>query len=160
MNKNSYIAVFIGLVVVVLFFIVSGFGLPFGGGLGVTSGQNANLPDFGSPNTSQSGLIVQDIIVGEGDEAISGKVLTVHYAGALEDGSIFDSSVARGEPFEFILGSGQVIPGWDQGLQGMRVGGQRALSIPPELAYGDQGIWPIPPNATLIFEVELLAIES
>ncbi len=100
-----------------------------------------------------------DIVVGEGDEAVSGKRVKVHYTGTLTDGKKFDSSHDRRQPFGFMLGAGEVIKGWDQGVAGMRVGGKRKLVIPPELGYGPRGYPPvIPPNATLVFEVELLAV--
>lgn len=99
---------------------------------------------------------------GAGEQtAQSGNVVEVHYIGALQDGTVFDSSRARGEPFQFTLGAGQVIQGWDVGVVGMRVGEVRRLVIPPELAYGSQGIGNvIPPNSTLIFEVEMLSIKE
>ena len=98
---------------------------------------------------------------GEGEEIINGKTAVVHYTGWLEDGMKFDSSVDRGMPFEFDLGAGMVIPGWDQGVLGMKVGEKRKLTIPSDLAYGEQGSpGAIPPNATLIFEVELLEINQ
>ncbi len=104
-----------------------------------------------------SGLIIEDLVVGSGDTATAGQFVSVHYSGWLTNGAMFDSSVERGEPFEFRLGAGQVIPGWDQGVAGMQVGGKRKLTIPPELAYGARGAGGvIPPNATLVFEVELL----
>lgn len=103
------------------------------------------------------GFQVTDEVVGTGAAAAAGRWVTVHYAGTLADGTTFDSSRDRGEPFSFLLGAGKVIKGWDQGLLGMRVGGKRKLVIPPELAYGSEGRPPvIPPNATLTFEVELL----
>ena len=102
-------------------------------------------------------LGVDDLTVGDGDEATAGKKVTVHYVGvSFLTGEEFDASWNRGQPFEFRLGKGQVIPGWDQGLKGMRVGGRRQLTIPPDLAYGPQGQPPtIPPNATLVFVVDL-----
>ena len=104
---------------------------------------------------------VEEIQVGEGIEALPFSVVDVHYTGRLEDGKVFDSSIERGKPFRFTLGSGQVIPGWDIGIRGMRPGGKRALKIPPELAYGKQGAGGvIPPDATLTFEVELLAVQA
>jgi len=106
-----------------------------------------------------SELIVEDITVGSGDEALTGKTVVVHYTGWLTNGSKFDSSKDRNDPFDFPLGAGHVIRGWDQGVAGMKVGGTRKLTIPPELGYGERGAGGvIPPNATLVFEVELLAV--
>jgi FKBP-type peptidyl-prolyl cis-trans isomerase len=108
--------------------------------------------------TTDEGLVYADIECGTGAEAKPGDTLTVHYTGTLEDGTEFDSSVG-GEPFPFVLGNGDVIQGWDLGFEGMKVGGKRRLTIPPELGYGASGSPPvIPPNATLIFEVELVEI--
>jgi FKBP-type peptidyl-prolyl cis-trans isomerase len=106
------------------------------------------------------GLKYQDLKVGDGALAESGKQVSVHYTGWLTDGTKFDSSVDRGEPFAFQLGAGQVIRGWDEGVKGMRVGGKRKLTIPSELGYGARGTpgGPIPPNATLVFDVELLGV--
>ncbi len=104
-------------------------------------------------------LKVEDLVVGDGDEAVAGKKVSVHYTGTLTNGSKFDSSLDRGKPFEFPLGAGRVIKGWDQGVAGMKVGGKRKLTIPPELGYGSRGFPPvIPPDSTLIFEVELLGV--
>ena len=104
-------------------------------------------------------LKTEDIVVGSGAEATANKTVSVHYTGRLTDGTKFDSSLDRGEPFSFRLGAGQVIKGWDQGVAGMKVGGKRKLTIPPELGYGPQGAGGvIPPNATLVFEVELLGV--
>jgi len=106
-------------------------------------------------------LIIEELIVGDGDEAQDYNKVVVNYTGTLLDGSIFDSSLKPGRtPFTFTLGAGSVIKGWDQGVKGMRVGGKRKLTIPPDLGYGDNGAGNvIPPGATLIFEVELLEIE-
>ena len=109
--------------------------------------------------TTESGLIIEDQQLGEGDEAVAGKHVTVHYTGWLLDGDKFDSSLDRNQPFSFALGAGQVIRGWDEGVQGMQVGGKRRLTIPANLGYGAAGAGGvIPPNATLVFDVELLAV--
>jgi FKBP-type peptidyl-prolyl cis-trans isomerase FkpA len=110
--------------------------------------------------TTASGLQYQDLVIGDGDVAVPGDSVTVHYTGWLADGTKFDSSLDRGQPFPFVLGQGMVIKGWDEGVAGMRVGGKRRLVIPPDLAYGTSGAGSvIPPNATLTFEVELLEIK-
>lgn len=107
------------------------------------------------------GLVIEDLVAGNGAEATPGSPVTVHYTGWLTDGTKFDSSVDSGRPFQFVLGQGQVIPGWDQGVAGMKVGGKRKLTIPPALAYGEAGAGGvIPPNATLVFEVELLSVDK
>jgi len=109
--------------------------------------------------TTASGLIIEDITVGAGDLASAGQRVTVHYTGWLTDGTKFDSSKDRNDPFVFPLGGRRVIAGWDEGVQGMRVGGVRKLTIPPALGYGTRGAGGvIPPNATLVFEVELLGV--
>lgn len=114
----------------------------------------------GSENTTASGLKYTDLQVGQGDEARAGKTVEVHYTGWLENGTKFDSSKDRGQPFKFPLGAGHVIRGWDEGVAGMKVGGKRKLVIPSELGYGARGAGGvIPPNATLIFEVELLGVK-
>ena len=106
-----------------------------------------------------SELVTDDVKKGDGAEATNGKTVVVHYTGWLSDGTKFDSSLDRGQPFEFALGAGNVIPGWEQGVAGMKVGGTRRLTIPPALGYGAQGAGGvIPPNATLLFEIELLEI--
>ncbi|HIK24849.1 MAG: FKBP-type peptidyl-prolyl cis-trans isomerase [Thermosynechococcus sp. Uc] len=117
---------------------------------------------MGNPNlvTTPSGLQYEDIVVGSGTQPQVGDRVTVHYTGMLTDGRIFDSSRDRGQPFQFQIGVGQVIKGWDEGVGSMQVGGQRRLIIPPNLGYGARGVGGvIPPNATLIFDVELLAVQ-
>ncbi len=109
--------------------------------------------------TTPSGLKYQDLVVGTGAIPQSGQSVVVHYTGRLTDGTKFDSSLDRNQPFSFRLGAGQVIKGWDEGLSTMRVGGKRQLTIPPDLGYGARGAGGvIPPNATLVFDVELLRI--
>lgn len=113
----------------------------------------------GGTMVTDSGLQITETASGYGPAAEAGSVLTVHYTGTLADGTQFDSSVG-GEPFAFILGAGGVIPGWDEGLKGIRVGDKRTLVIPPDLAYGESGREPIPPNATLTFEIEALGVTA
>jgi FKBP-type peptidyl-prolyl cis-trans isomerase FkpA len=110
--------------------------------------------------TTPSGLVYEDLSIGTGKTARAGADVLVHYTGWLKDGTKFDSSVDRGEPFGFALGQGNVIAGWDEGVEGMRVGGRRKLTIPPALGYGAYGAGGvIPPHATLLFDVELLAVD-
>ena len=110
--------------------------------------------------TTASGLQYQDITIGTGQEAKSDDTVSVHYTGTLEDGTKFDSSRDRNQPFDVTIGAGSVIQGWDEGLVGMRVGGTRKLIVPPDLAYGSQAVGDlIPANSTLIFEIELLSIK-
>ena len=112
-------------------------------------------------NNNNMELIIKDIVVGTGAEAKNGNLVEVNYTGKLADGKVFDSSIPRGQPIPFTLGIGQVIPGWDQGILGMKVGGKRTLTIPPNLGYGANGYPPvIPPNATLYFDVELVSVKA
>lgn len=112
-----------------------------------------------SDHNPAGGLHIEDLALGSGSAAEAGNTVSVHYTGWLTDGTKFDSSRDRDEPFEFPLGRGYVIRGWDEGVSGMQVGGVRRLTIPPELGYGARGAGGvIPPNATLVFEVELLAL--
>jgi FKBP-type peptidyl-prolyl cis-trans isomerase FkpA len=116
------------------------------------------IPEM-SEKITDSGLKYEDLQEGDGDLAEAGHRVSVHYTGWLLDGDKFDSSVDRNQPFEFTLGRGMVIRGWDEGVAGMRVGGKRRLTIPPQLGYGSRGAGGvIPPDATLVFDVELLAI--
>lgn len=154
MNKpitQAIVVVLAVLIIIVFFVVMRGGAVP---GLATSTEQ---------PMSDQ--LQLQDVTAGSGNEAVSGKTVRVHYVGTLADGTKFDSSRDRGTPFEFTLGAGGVIAGWDQGILGMKVGGTRILVIPPSLGYGvrgvqnQQGQYVIPPNATLIFEVELLEVK-
>ena len=149
LEQKEWIAVVIAIFVVGFFFI-------FGQGL-ISLFTNSSVE---TSIAQQPKVLTQDEVVGTGDIAVSGDRLTVHYIGRFVDGTIFDSSLARKEPFQFVLGVGQVISGWDEGLIGMRVGGKRLLSIPPELGYGANDYGPIPGNSTLIFEIELLKVDK
>ena len=161
---NRFVAVIIGLIVI---------GGAVGGGLywkraydrshqpqiNQTPSSSANTQTKQDDNT-MGGLQITDEKVGDGPQAQTGQTVTVNYVGTLTNGTKFDSSYDRNQPFDFTLGAGQVIKGWDQGVVGMKVGGKRKLVIPPDLAYGSQSPSPqIPPNSTLVFEIELLAIK-
>lgn len=121
-------------------------------GLAACGGEESSPADPGGT------LMTQDIVVGTGAVAASGDTVSVHYIGTLTTGAQFDSSYSRNEPYTFVLGAGQVIAGFDQGVMGMRVGGKRRLVIPPSLGYGNQPNGPIPANSTLVFEVDLVSI--
>lgn len=142
---------------IVVFIIMTLVLTPVFGGK-VTMAANEKNPNAGETVTA-SGLKYVDQTIGTGEVAVAGKTTTVHYTGWLENGTKFDSSVDRGQPFSFPLGAGRVIKGWDEGVQGMKVGGKRKLTIPSDLGYGARGAGGvIPPNATLIFDVELLGV--
>jgi FKBP-type peptidyl-prolyl cis-trans isomerase FkpA len=132
--------------------------------MALSSGCSHKASGSGSGDSKKSaaagGLVVDDVKPGEGAIATKGKTVSVHYTGRLTDGTKFDSSYDRGQPIDFPLGGGVVIKGWDQGIEGMKVGGKRKLTIPPDLAYGARGTpgGPIPPNATLVFDVELVGV--
>ena len=145
-----------------------------GGGSGSSEGGSARAADsaFGDCSAAShydstamqrqsDGLQIQDFAAGSGPAAATGDTVEVHYTGCLTDGKKFDSSYDRQEPFEFVLGTGSVIPGWDEGIQGMQPGAKRRLVIPPDLAYGPRGAGAvIPPNATLIFDVQLVSVNG
>ena len=122
----------------------------------------SQIPDIKAESVkTASGLSYQDSRVGSGAQPVKGKLVKVHYTGWLVNGTKFDSSVDRKEPFEFVIGAGQVIPGWDEGVMSMKVGGKRRLNIPAKLGYGTRGAGRvIPPNSTLIFDVELLDVQK
>lgn len=148
LTRNQNIAVFVGLALLGYLFF---------------SGPFMNLFNTQANNTNsmpETGYSAEELSVGEGELAEPGDRLTVHYVGMLTNGKVFDSSLDSNTPFTFTLGKGDVIRGWDEGLQGMRAGGKRRLMIAPDYAYGSRGIGPIPPNATLIFEVELLEVQK
>jgi FKBP-type peptidyl-prolyl cis-trans isomerase len=149
LEQKEWIAVVVAVFVVGFFFI-------FGQGL---VSLFTNESSQAVMKTQQTELLIQDVVVGAEEIAMLGDRVVVHYTGRFVDGTVFDSSVARKEPFQFVLGVGQVIKGWDQGIVGMRVGGKRILSVPSELGYGVSDYGPIPGGSTLIFEVELLKVE-
>ena len=124
--------------------------MPLLGGCGSSSDSD--------PGTTPSTLMIEDLTVGTGPTALAGDTVTVHYIGRLTNGQTFDNSYDRGQPYTFVLGANQVIPGFEQGVLGMKVGGKRRLTIPPSLAYGSQQNGVIPPNSTLIFEVDLIGV--
>lgn len=156
MNRNEMIAVAVAVVVVAIILLIGILNTVFNNG---ASEQNVAVEtNINMEQVHGTGLITKDIIVGEGEEAVAGLAVTTHYTGTLDDGTVFDSSVSRGAPFSFTLGTGQVIQGWDLGIAGMKVGGKRELTIPANLAYGDRAIGTIPAGSTLHFEVELLGV--
>lgn len=131
----------------------------------VGEGENVNglrasaIMDAADAQGNLTKMVIDDIKLGEGAEVTNGDTVEVHYVGTLQNGQEFDSSKKRGESFSFTVGEGMVIEGWEKGLVGMKVGGQRILVVPPNMGYGEQGIGPIPGNATLVFSIELLAIK-
>ena len=145
------VAVAAALAVLGIFFIFNPFAMQ------ASSSGSGSLSASAGNAQNTNGLVVQDETVGTGPMAQPGDTLTVNYTGKLDNGTVFDTSVGKA-PISFVLGAGKVIPGWDQGLAGMQAGGKRILIIPPSLAYGAQGYGPIPANATLTFEVELVSI--
>lgn len=161
LSKEESIAVVVALVLVagfIAFGVLGFFGSSSSSNLSLNN-LNMDISNNGTTTAQKPQLLVDDTTVGTGTEAVAGKHVTVNYRGTLLDGSVFDSSYERGTPFDFDLGAGQVIQGWEQGIVGMKVGGKRKLVIPPALAYGDRAIGPIPANSALIFEVELLDVK-
>jgi peptidylprolyl isomerase len=130
-------------------------GVLIGFGLGVAACGSSDSP---TGSSSSGSLHTLDLVVGTGATAATGDTVTVHYLGTLVNGTKFDSSYDRNQPFTFRIGAGQVIAGWEQGVPGMRVGGKRRLTVPPSLGYGSQAQGSIPPNSTLVFDIELLSI--
>lgn len=152
------------IIILIIFLVLVGGFLYFLFNLNSGATNTASVSDYikieEQKEEPKSELKIETMEQGQGQEVKSGDTIRVHYTGYLEDGTKFDSSVDRGQPFEFQIGMGQVIKGWEQGLIGMKVGEKRKLTIPPELGYGSRGAGGvIPPNATLIFDVELLEIK-
>ncbi|TAL49500.1 FKBP-type peptidyl-prolyl cis-trans isomerase [Patescibacteria group bacterium] len=152
----QWIALAVGLVAVAFFFFGDSFAQLFGGIRAQAPALGGGAETAVSFNDSQ--FRVDELSLGSGQEALRGSLVTIHYVGMLTNGQIFDSSRVRGQPFQFILDSGQVIPGFDRGVLGMKVGGKRRITIPPSLGYGNVVAGPIPANSTLVFEVELLDV--
>lgn len=156
MKTYQWIAVFAAVVIVFVFF---GFDHIFSSLIWSDQGRDTSLQENVTKDAMDtSGLKIEDVVVGTGEEAVNGMLVAVNYLGTFTNGVKFDSSYDRGEPIQFVLGSGYVIPGWEQGILGMKVGGKRKLTIPPELAYGSTAKGPIPPNSTLLFDVELVGV--
>jgi len=149
LNRNQWIGVFVSLAVLAYLF--------FSGPL--TSFFSPNKVEVTpAPTTMQNGFKADDVVVGTGELAQAGDTVSAHYVGRLTNGQVFDSSKDRGQPIQFVLGTGQVIRGWDEGIVGMRAGGTRVLTIAPDYGYGDRAAGAIPPNSTLVFEVELVGV--
>jgi FKBP-type peptidyl-prolyl cis-trans isomerase len=161
LTKNEWIAVSVGLAVVVIFVFYSYFN-NFTNQFPINMDQQQAAENNGSSSDQTAGpatgLSIKDVLVGTGEMAAAGDTVTVNYVGTFPDGTKFDSSYDRNQPFSFILGEGQVIAGWDQGVAGMRIGGKRHLVVPPQLGYGPNDYGPIPGNSTLIFDVVLLKV--
>src|SRR4051812_39910523 len=156
LNKTEGIAIFIALAVVGSLLYGNTILGYINGGNQSSNATTTNLTQ--QTMNLETGIKTEDEINGTGQVAVAGDQVTVHYVGTLTDGRVFDSSLDRGQPFTFTLGAGQVIKGWDEGVAGMREGGKRKLIIAPDFGYGSQAVGPIPPNSTLVFEVELLKV--
>ncbi len=148
LKRNEWIAVTVSLFVIGFFFLFGEQILRVAINSGARDVKIMTIPQ----------IIIEDTEFGTGQEALPGRQVTVNYTGKFTDGKVFDTSVGRG-PFSFLLGAGQVIQGWDKGVVGMKVGGKRVLTVPPEYAYGANDYGPIPGGSTLIFEVELLGVQ-
>lgn len=155
MEKNKVIGILLVLLAIGIFIIIYTIYDSNDNSISQNTNQNTNL----NINTDKMELKKDIITEGTGDEVKSGDTVSVHYTGTLEDGTKFDSSVDRGTPFEFTVGGGQVIQGWDQGLAGMKVGEKSKLTIPAEMGYGSRDMGTIPANSNLIFEIEVLEIK-
>ena len=180
LKQNEAIAVGVGIVLVAVFFFFPGIfskitGTTGDAGINTSANPDAIVVEEGdkmegttidttnnTPNmtTTAEGLVINDVKVGTGAEVKNGDTVSVHYVGTFTDGSKFDSSVDRGTPFSFTVGGGQVIKGWELGLVGMKVGGERKLTIPSTLGYGAQTYGPIPGGSTLLFDIQLLKVEA
>ncbi len=158
MNVTSTgIAVALAVVVVLGFFMFGAVNPLATAPASEVAGESVTVPTI--QTTSETDSMITDTQVGTGAEVVVGSTVVVHYEGRLTDGTVFDSSIPRGQPFSFTVGAGQVIQGWEQGLLGMKVGGKRTLTIPPELGYGAQAVGGvIPANSTLVFDIELLEV--
>jgi len=163
MDKKTSIAVVIGVIVIALAFGTKILTNNDSSALINNNAQNNQNMDSSNNTASTTQQVTelqyQDTVIGTGTEAVAGKKVTVHYTGVFTNGTVFDSSVQRGTPFTFDLGTGSVIKGWDIGVQGMKVGGTRILVIPPAYGYGSSDYGSIPGNSTLIFQVQLLKVE-
>ena len=151
LDTKEWVAVTVGIFVVGFFFIF---------GQTLISLFTSNKTASQTAMTQTPEIKIQDTLIGGGDIAETGDRVTVNYTGKFTDGRVFDSSLSRNEPFQFVLGSGQVIEGWDEGLVGMRVGGKRTVTVPSELGYGANDYGPIPGGSTLVFDIELLKVEK
>lgn len=164
-RRNQMILTGVGIGIIALIVLGIIFGPQLFGGASATAtptgaaAQSTSIP-VGEVVTTASGLQIEELVLGTGPAAATGDTVSVHYVGTLTDGTQFDSSIDRGQPYDVTIGVSSVIDGWTEGLVGMQVGGKRRLTIPPELGYGATGYPPIiPGDATLIFEIELLALE-
>lgn len=161
MEQNQTMVTPTGIAVALAVVIALGF-LFFGSALFLpfTPAEETQAVTGQNLQANTGAFMVTDTVIGTGEEIRLGSAISVHYVGRLENGQVFDSSITRGEPFVFVLGELPIIQGWEQGLIGMKVGGKRTLVIPPELGYGAQAVGSIPPNSTLIFEIELLDVQN